>query len=291
MDKNKLEYLIWIFFDNLVNRIGIKRIPTFARALSALFYYTIPIRKETVVRNLSKAFPEKTDTEIKRLARKNYYSTAVTFLELLILSRASTDDVLKMVECNELELVKKRISQNNGTLLLTAHVGNWELGALYLGIMTDTAINVLVKKQRNPYVAEWMTKLREKMGNKEIMLGASIRELFKTLSQGGVIGIVGDQRGPKDGIKVNFFNQPTLTFPGFAVLALKKKVPILVGLSRRDSNGKYVVEITEIDFENLPENNQDAIKELNQRYMNILEETVRKVPEQWLWMHNIWKYQ
>ena len=103
--------------------------------------------------------------------------------------------------------------------------------------------------------------------------------------------MVGDQRGPRDGIRVNYFNQPTLTFPGFAILALKKKVPILVALSRRDSKGKYIIDITEIGFDNLPENNQDAIKELNQRYMAIVEDAVRKSPEQWLWMHNIWKYQ
>ena len=291
MDKNKLEFIIWKFFDNLINLIGIKRVPTFAHLLSGLFFYIIPLRRKTVINNFHKAFSEKSNKEIKQLARKNYYSTAVTFMELLILSRASADDVINMVECNNLDIVKERIAENRGTLLLTGHVGNWELGALYLGIISELEINVLVKKQRNHYVADWMTKLRERMGNKEVMLGASVRDLFKTLSRGGVIGIVGDQRGPRDGIRVSYFNQPTLTFQGFAVLALKKKVPILVVLSRRDSSGKYIVEITEIDFDNLPDNNIDAIRELNQRYMTILEKFVRKAPEQWLWMHNIWKYQ
>jgi len=291
MDKNNLEFFLWKFFDRLINFVGIKRIPTFARLLSGLFFNVIPLRRSLVINNLSKAFPEKSAVEIKKLARENYNSTTITFMELLILRRTHSDDITKMVDCNNIELVNQRIAENRGVLLLTAHLGNWELGALYIGIVTNSEINVLVKRQRNHYVADWMTELRERFGNREVTLGASIRELIKTLSQGGSIGIVGDQRGPRDGIRVNYFNQPTLTFPGFAVLALKKKVPILVALSRRDSKGKYIIDITEIGFDNLPENNQDAIKELNQRYMAIVEEAVRKSPEQWLWMHNIWKYQ
>ena len=291
MDKNKIEFLLWEFFDKLINFVGIKRVPIFARLLSGLFFHIIPLRRSLVINNLSKAFPEKSAIELKKLARENYYSTTITFMELLILRRANSDYVTKMVDCNNIELANQRIAENKGVLFLTAHLGNWELGAIYIGLVTNSRVNVLVKRQRNHYVADWMTELRERFGNREVTLGASIRELIKTLSQGGSIGIVGDQRGPRDGIRVNYFNQPTLTFPGFAILALKKKVPILVALSRRDSKGKYIIDITEIGFDNLPENNQDAIKELNQRYMAIVEDAVRKSPEQWLWMHNIWKYQ
>ncbi|MEN8192388.1 MAG: hypothetical protein ABFS12_06195 [Bacteroidota bacterium] len=291
MNKNKFEFLIWRFFEFIVNLIGFKRIPILARIISGIFFYIIPIRRNVVVNNLRKAFPDKSDKEIKKLVRENYYSTSVTFMELLILSRSTEEEILNMVECNDVDLVKNRIAEQRGTLFLTGHFGNWELGAIYMGIVAESQINVLVKKQRNIFVADWMTKLREKFGNREITLGVSVRELFKTLSQGGAIGIVGDQRGPKDGIRVNYFNQPTMTFEGFAVLALKKKVPILVTLGRRTSSGKYAIDVTEISFDNLPDNNADAIKELNQRYMLILEDSVTKAPEQWLWMHNIWKYQ
>ncbi len=291
MDKNKFEFLFWKFLDNLINFFGIKRVPILARIISGLFFYFIPIRKEMVINNLTKAFPDKSTGEIKKLARKNYYCITVTFMELLILSRASKDEIIGMVEEGNLDIAKKRIYENRGTIFLTGHFGNWELAALYAGLAIDISLYVLVKKQRNPYVADWMTKLRERFENKEITLGVSVKDLYKTLAGGGTIAIVGDQRGPKDGVMVNYFNQPTMTFQGFAVLALKRKVPVFVSFFIRNSVGKYRIKITEMSFDNLPENNSEAIQELNQRYMTILEETVRETPEQWLWMHNIWKYQ
>jgi len=290
MDKNKLEFFFWRLLDNLINFFGIKRVPLFARVISGLFFYLIPIRKGMVIKNLTIAFPEKSEDEIKKLARKNYYCITVTFMELLILSRASQDDIMNMVESGSLEESRKRIKENKGLIYVTGHFGNWELAALYAGLYSNISLHVLVKKQRNPYVAEWMTKLRERFGNKEITLGVSVKELYKTLASGGTIAIVGDQRGPKDGIRVNYFNQPTMTFQGFSVLSLKRKVPVFVAFFIRNSVGKYRIKITEMSYDNLPGNNSEAIQELNQRYMTLLEEAVREAPEQWLWMHNIWKY-
>jgi KDO2-lipid IV(A) lauroyltransferase len=206
-------------------------------------------------------------------------------------SRISSEKLLDMVEFENLELAKKIIKNGKGTILLTAHYGNWELGALAMGLVLDKEIGVLVKKQRNKLVAEWISRMRERFTNKEVPLGVSVRELFKILNNGGVIGIVGDQRAPKkDAVVVNFFNIPTATFQGFSALGIKKKVPILVVLSERLNNGKYKIKISEISYNDLPENLSEQIKELNQRYMSILEEQIKKVPEQWLWMHKIWKY-
>lgn len=291
MDKNKVEFFFWNFLDNLINFFGIKRIPIFARVISGLFFYFIPIRKEMVIKNLTKAFPDKSAKDIKNLARKNYYCITVTFMELLILSRASSEDIINMIESGSLEQAKKYIRENKGLIYVTGHFGNWELGALYAGLDADISLQVLVKKQRNPYVAEWMTKLRERFGNKEITIGTSVKELYKTLASGGTIAIVGDQRGPRDGIRVNFFNQPTMTFQGFSVLSLKKRTPVFVTFFIRNSVGKYRIKITEMSYDDLPEKSSEAIQELNQRYMTLLEVAVRETPEQWFWMHNIWKYQ
>ncbi len=290
MDKNKVEFFFWRILDNLVNYFGIKKIPVLARIVSGLFFYFIPIRKKTVIKNLTIAFPEKSSDEIKTLARKNYYCITVTFMELLILSRASEKDIMNMVEEGNLNNARKRIEENKGLIFVTGHFGNWELAALYAGLYANISLQVLVKRQRNPYVADWMTKMRERFGNKEITLGVSVKELYKTLALGGTIAIVGDQRGPRDGIRVNYFNQPTMTFQGFSVLSLKRKVPVFVAFFIRNSVGKYRIKITEMSYDNLPENNSEAIQELNQRYMTILEETVKETPEQWFWMHNIWKY-
>ena len=290
-DKNRVEFAIWIFFTKIVNLIGIKKIPYLAKSLSILFFYFIPMRKSIVISNLSKAFPDKSEKEIKKIAFNNYVSSAITFMEIMAFEKLSKKEILSLSEINNLEIAERVVNSDKGSILLTAHVGNWELGALTMGLTLNKQINVLVKKQRNRLVANWMNGVRERFTNKEVSVGASVRELYRTLMQGGVVGIVGDQRGKKeDGVVVNFFNQPTVTFQGFAALAIKNKVPIVVVLNIRKPSGKYVFSIEEISYENLPEKLSDQLVELNQRYMTILENKIKEAPEQWLWMHNIWKY-
>ncbi len=290
-DKNKIEFALWSFFAKIVNIIGIKQIHQFAKLLTIIFYYLIPLRKSVVIANLKKAFPEKTEKEIKKLALKNYLSIAITFLEIMAFQNISKEEIFSLVKVNNLDLAKRKIAENKGVILLTAHIANWELGALIMGLSLDAQINVLVKKQRNKIFADWMSGIRERFTNKEVPLGVSVRELYKTLLKGGIVGIVGDQRGRKDeGVVVNFFNQPTTTFQGFASLGIKNKVPILVVLGERLPNGKYLMDVEEINYNNLPEKLSDQVVELNQRYMTILENKIKENPEQWLWMHNIWKY-
>ncbi len=292
MDKNKIEFVGWMFFTKVVHIIGVKRIPILAKILAKIFFYFIPIRKNTVISNLTKAFPEKSKREIKKIAYNNFVSMGITFMEIMAFQQMDEEQVLSLSDINNIELAKSKVNTGKGSILLTAHLGNWELGALTMGLALNKRINVLVKKQRNRLVADWMSEIRERFNNKEIPLGASIRELYKTLISGGVVGIVGDQRGKKeDGIVVQFFNQPTVTFQGFAALAIKNRVPIIVVLNIRRPSGKYIFDIEEINYENLPESLPDQIVELNQRYMTILENKIREAPEQWLWMHNIWKYQ
>lgn len=290
-NKNKIEFALWKFFTRVVQKVGFKRIPKFANLLALIFFYIIPIRKSVVISNLKKAFPGKSDKEIKNLAFKNFVSIGITFMEIMAFQKMNKYEILDLATVNNLDLAEEKIKNEKGVILLTAHIANWELGALFMGLALNKQINVLVKKQRNRLVAKWMSDIREKFTNKEIPLGVSVRELYKTLVQGGIVGIVGDQRAKKDdGVVVNFFNQPTLTFQGFAALGIKNKVPILVVLAERLSNGKYFIDITEINYENLPKSTSEQIRELNQRYMNIIENKIRVNPEQWLWMHNIWKY-
>jgi len=291
IDKNKIEFAFWKFFTKLVHIIGFKRIPILSKILSFIFFYIIPIRKSVVITNLQKAFPNKLESEIKKIAFNNYLSIGITFMEIMAFRKMEREEISSLCDVTNLELAEAKVNEGRGVILLTAHIGNWELGALKMGLALNKPINVLVKKQRNRLVANWMSEIREKFANKEVALGASVRELYRTLISGGIVGIVGDQRGRKnDGIVVDLFNQPTVTFQGFASLGIKNKVPIIVGLVERLPDGKYVMDIEEIKYDNLPENLAEQVKELNQRYMTILENKIRKNPEQWLWMHNIWKY-
>ncbi len=129
--------------------------------------------------------------------------------------------------------------------------------------------------------------MRSTFGNKVTNLGTGIRDLYKTLKQRGAIGIVGDQRGPKEGARVNLFNQPTAIYSGFAAIIAKSKSPVAVALIPRQNNDKYQVDLFDFTYN---AESPEAIIEITQKYISILESHIRLYPEQWFWMHKIWKY-
>lgn len=288
--KYRIEFFIFVALGNLLTLFGYSSIKTTSRILAFLFLNVFQVRRKIVINNLKLAFPNLSEAEIKSLAYKNYKSIAIAFLEIYSLKKLSKDVIVNSFSDEGFDVIRKKYQEQKGLILLTAHFGNWEMGAIASGLHLDKSITVLVKKQKNPFVANWLDSFRERFGNKQIYLGVSIRELYKSIINNNIIGIVGDQRGKRDGIKVKFFGRETLTFPGTAAIALKTKCPVMVLLCARTENGDYKAIIEPLEYLDIPGDKEEKIRGFNQKYMSILESAIKKHPEQWFWMHNIWKY-
>jgi KDO2-lipid IV(A) lauroyltransferase len=150
--------------------------------------------------------------------------------------------------------------------------------------------SVIVKPLRNPLVYNWMNNIRTKFGNEVVPLGISIRKTYQTLKEKKVVAMVADQRGPREGVRVNFFGKKVSVYTGPAALALKTGAPLICGIAVREKDYKYKMDLVEISQQNLPNGEEEKILELSQRYTSYLEKVIRENPEQWLWMHNRWKH-
>lgn len=288
--KHYLEYLIFRFIAKIVSLLGIRNVRFLAYPIYLLFYYLIPIRKKVVIKNLRIAFPDFSDKQIFEIAKKNYFSFAVTFLEIIALHSTTEDEIRKIIYCENQDILISKLHEDKGLILLTAHFGNWELGGIIMRLILDKPLVVLSKKQKNKYVAEWMKDIRQRFGNTEIYIGISFRELYTTLKNKNIVGIVGDQRAPQTSMRVNFFNQSTPFFSGFTNLALKLRTPVIAAFAVRQPDFRYKVELHELDFSSLTEINEANIQHLLQQYADLLQSKIKSNPEQWFWMHNIWKY-
>jgi KDO2-lipid IV(A) lauroyltransferase len=287
---DKIEYIIFIAFSCLFKLFGIKLSRKFSSILAVTFYYLIPIRKKTTIDNLRRAFPEYSTNKINQIAFGSYKSFAIALIEILSSPWMSKEDISNSIKWSNVELMKKKYNENRGMILLTAHFGNWEFMALSIGLQSGIPLSIVVKAQRNTYVSDWLNRMRCKWGNKVVPLGISIRQIYKELKNKNVVAMVADQRGPSDGVRVNFFGRKTSVYSGPAVLALKTKAPILYAISVRQPDCSYTTEFVEINAGDLPESEDDKIIVLNQRMTEYLESYIRKYPEQWLWMHKRWKY-
>lgn len=290
LNKNQIEFALLISFSKIVNLFKFESLPKVAKILTPLFYNVVKIRKEVILKNLKIAFPEKEEKFYLNTAKENYFHFILTLLEIIKIPSLTKEKLNAIFKVQNPGLLKEKISQNKGLIFLTAHFGNWELGAVAIGSQTDIAINVLTKPQRNNLVFKWLNDIRESFGNKSVKLGASVREIYKALKEKNVVGIVGDQRGPKEGMRVLFFGKETAVFPGTAAISLKTGSPILTAIAERKPDFTYELTLGEINPDEKEGSEEEKIRFINQKYMNILEDHIRKNPAQWFWMHNIWKY-
>lgn len=268
--------------------------PDQARKTAGFFtfivYNFIPVRKPVVIENLANAFPGYTEKKIRNIAYQCYRSFILAVMEILILKRFTREEIEKQVNVDNPELISEKYSEGKGVILLSAHLGNWEYVAASVSAQLNIPFHVIVKSQRNPYVNEWMNKVRTKWTNKVIPLGISVRQIYQELKKGNIVAMVADQRGPAEGIKLKFFGKMTSVFTGPAVLALKTGAPIIYGIAVRQPDFTYRTTLREISTDNLPESFDEKVKEITGRHIRYLEEVIRSCPEQWLWMHKRWKH-
>lgn len=287
---NKLEYFIFTGFGLFFKVLGLNLSRKFSRVIAFVFYHLIPIRKDVTLKNIRIAFPDYPESKVKKIAYGCYKSFALTLSEILFMPLMSRNEIENSVYCTNLDFIKNKYEEKNGVILLSAHFGNWEYMAASIGAQLNVPLSVIVKSQRNPFVTDWLNDMRAKWGNKIVPLGISIRQIYKELMDKNIVAMVADQRGPQDGIRVEFFGRQTAVYPGPVALALKTNAPILYGISVRQPDYSYKTVFEEISTDNLPEGDEEKIKELSRRHMAYLEKFIRDYPEQWLWMHNRWKY-
>jgi KDO2-lipid IV(A) lauroyltransferase len=288
--QNELEYILFIGFCYLTKLLGLTISRKLATGLAYVFYYFIPIRKKMAIENITKAFPDYSKKKVRQTALGTYKSFSITIMETLYIPHISKSKMIESVDFVNKEILLKKIKEKKGVIVLSAHFGNWEYLAASLALQLDLPLALLIKVQRNPYVTKFMDKARTKWSNEVIPVGTAVKKMFKVLGDGRMVIMAADQRGNVDGIRIEFLGIMSSVYSGPAVIAMKTRSDIILAISVRQQDYSYKVELTELQFDDLPENYDEKIKEICRRYLNSLEGFIRQYPEQWLWLHNRWKY-
>ncbi len=242
--------------------------------------------------NLQRALPELDSAARRHIRLGVYRNLGRVALALAKLPAWSERTILRHVDFSGLEHFRAAEAKGSGVLLLTGHLGNWELGALAHGAVVGP-ISVMVRPIANPLVDRIVEARRSAHGNRVIAKRNSAREVLKALSAGGTVGILADQNAlPEDAVFVEFFGMPAAAHKGFAQLALRSGAAVVPAVARWDPAARrHVVEYgPEIEIVRSGIAERDI--EINtQRFQRALEEQVRANPDQWLWIHRRWKTQ
>jgi len=284
----KVFYYLIMTLGVLVRSISREKSTAISRFFGDVGYDLLKVRRKLVTRNLALTFPEKSLSEIGTIARQVYRNQAENVIEMLRLPMIKTAaDASLLLDIDASELLAKTIVQKKGGILLSAHFGNWELFGLCAGLLVTPA-TIVVKRLRNPDIDRQINAWRTMHGNRIIYKGQALREGMRTLGNGRILTVLGDQSDPGGSFYTEFLGRRTSVFLGPAYLALKAGVPLFVGMCRRIGNGRYIVECEEIDMTGLGTAKTDA-EELARRYTKVLERFIYQYPEEWFWLHNRWK--
>ena len=250
--------------------------------------WNLGYRKKVILRNLDIAFPDKPLDWKLQVGKKSLRNIGRVLFELpKIPQYIQTKEIEKIFFLEEGKELIRRGSK--GKILISAHIGNWELAGAGLSHFFGNMVS-LAYRMKNKKLNDFLTKIRNEVGVEIIFHNQSLKDFIKALDEGKILTFLADQNALRErGIFVDFFGLPasTITFP--AKLALRYNKDILFGYIWFDEKEKvYRGKFREINFEKLG-NMKEDLKNLVQAYTKEIEKAVREHPEQYFWVHKRWK--
>ena len=255
-------------------------------------WFRVDIRHRRVaLNNLNRAFGREMEpAEIEDIARQVFKNL------ILVLFETGWCLHLRPEDFNTYFRIKNRLSgseddqKGKGVLILTGHVGNWEMMPI-ISAMTEHTAHVLYRPMDYAPLERFFAQNRTRFGAKLISKDGSLLRVFKALKrQESVVMLLDQNVGWHKGVFVDFFGRRACTSYGLAFIALKTNAPVVPVFVVRDADGAgFTAEIgPEIPLIKTGDHQKD-LEENTQRYNDALEAVIRRHPDQWFWVHRRWK--
>jgi Kdo2-lipid IVA lauroyltransferase/acyltransferase len=284
------EYVAFQTIAFLLMLLPLSGVRWLGRNLGVFVFDFLGYRKEVTLGNLRRAFPEKSDDEIKQIARGAYKNVGISLFELVWYPKMSRQQVSKSMQFHNPEVLRDAYNKKKGLLILTAHFGNWELLGGCIAVEFGFPVSGIAKTQTNRLVNRSIDERRRRFGNKVIPMETSLREVMRALRDGEAVGIVADQAAPKENVQIEFFGTKLPTHQGPSVFSLKMGSPLVAVFSVRRPDGSFDAYVEEVPSADLKDYNDENVTELTRRHVKITEDFIRRFPDQWMWMHKRWKH-
>lgn len=248
--------------------------------------------RAVALQNLAIAFPEKNEAERRDILRRSCHNLGRLAAEACHLHRLTAETVGRYVRVDDPRRWEEgmRLAAERGLVVLTGHVGNFELLAYAHGLLGHP-ITLIHRPMRNPLVEDFITGLRAGAGTRALRKAAAARQALRLLRQRQIIAIPADQNQvARTGVFADFFGLPACTTPGPARLAMHTGAPIIpVFLVREGTSDRHrIITLPTIEMVDTGDLARDIVTN-TERCNRALEEILRAYPEQWIWFHKRWK--
>ena len=287
--QNRAEYVAVRLFFGILGIFPLTTSMRIGKGFAGLVFRLFPKLHKTGRRNLEIAMPELSTEEQEKILRGTFLSLGRHLGFIAHLRKFTAENVQEIVEVVGKENFYKAYEDERGMLFFTGHFGSWEVFNL-LSPAYGYKMNILVRRLDNPLVESYVNQMRTRFGNLTIDKRQSARTMFRLLQDGKILGILADLNvQEREGVFVDFFGIPASTTTSIAKLALRTNSIVLPAFAVwNKEKQKYVVHLeSPLEYEKTSDNKKD-IEKLTQDITKVVEQYVRKYPEQWLWIHKRW---
>lgn len=263
---------------------------TGAGAALGLFVGTIlRIRRREVDEHLRLVFPDRERRWRARTARASYAHVGRQAVMLFRMADWSDEELRARTRMEGIEHIEAALAEGGGVIMLTGHIGNWEVGGAALAAR-GMPLDVVGKGMANRRFEEDLFEARRDLGMRVIEISDAPKGVLRALRDGRAIAIVADQNMHRHGIFLPFFDRLAATARGPALFALRAEVPVIFGYALAESRRpqRYVVHTAPLEYQVTGDLETD-VRALMTAYHTRLEEVIRRAPEQYFWQHKRWK--
>ena len=249
-------------------------------------------RRRILFENLAAAFPGKSESELRAIARACIENFGATLLEFLDSPRLSKEEILSRVRLAGEEHFAAARARGKGVFLLSAHFGSWELGAIRAGMVAEP-ISSVVRPLDNPLLERELAFRRTRFGNRVIAKRDAARDILRAIRGNETVAILVDQNViVEEAIFVPFFGRLAATTPSLALLQMKTGAAVVPVFTWPLGGGRYRLQferpILAEEFEGAG-SREERVRQATARFMEETEKAIRGNPAAWLWIHDRWR--
>ncbi len=261
--------------------------------LYIIIYRVVGYRRKVVRDNLTQCFPDKSVDELRKIERKFYRFFSDYIVETLKVLHISDTEMKQRMEFVDAEVVDRFTTQGRSVMLLLGHYGNWEWIpslTMWCACPDNIQLGQVYRTLRNEWFDRFFLRLRSRFGTRGISKEVVLRTFLQYRRDGlvSLTGFMADQTPSINNIHhwTQFLGRPTAALSGFEAIAKRLDMAVVYVDVELVKRGHYRATFR------LLEDNPTACPDfdITDRYMQAMEQTIRRAPHAWLWSHKRWKH-
>lgn len=278
-----------VFFAKAISKLPYPVLYFLSDVLYTILFRLIGYRKDVIVTNLKKSFPEKSESEIKKITNTFSKYLCDLILEGIKTHSMSRKEINERLVVENPEVVNDWYDKGKSVVVVLGHYGNWEYGSLGFSTVSKHKLKVIYKPLTDKGFDKFMYESRTRFGAECVPMKETYKSIAEDKINGNLfcLGLVGDQApSPHKGYWMEFLNQDTPVFVGCEKISRKYDYPIVFAEINRVKRGFYT-----LTFKNIHTNPASTENgEVTELHAKILEEAIKNKPDIWVWSHKRWKH-